>query len=67
MNKCTEYTDSLRVKLKQLLDTKNVSLYRIEIQTGVHRQIIKSFLAGGGIVYENGMALKTFVKQNTIN
>jgi len=64
MNKYTEYTDALRNRLQKLIDTKNVSLYRVEMQTGVHRQIIKSFLNGKGIIYENGMALKTFVKNN---
>lgn len=66
MNKCTEYTDNLRNKLKKIVDTKNMTLYRIELQTGVHRQIVKSFLSGKGIVYENGMALRSFVKRYTI-
>lgn len=67
MDKYSEYTDSLRQRLKELIDTKKVSLYRMQMQTGVHRQIIKNFLAGNKIMYDNGMALKIFIKNNTTN
>lgn len=58
------HSNNLRDELRKLIDTKNVSLYNIEMQTGVHRQIIKNFLNGRNLVYENGMTLKFFLENN---
>ena len=61
-NKYSEYSDNLRKKLKNVIEKHKLPLYTVGLKTGVHRQIIKNFLSGKGLNYENGMALKTYVK-----
>ena len=58
------YTDSLRKKLKLHMEVNKCTLYRIEKITGLHRQTVKGFLKGAGLNYENGMSLRTFIKDH---
>ena len=57
------YTDNLRKKLKDYMETNSCSLYRIEKGTGVHRQCLKKLLAGSGVTYETGMKIRKFMKE----
>jgi len=65
MEKFTAYTDNLRKKLKTHMEKSNLNTYQIETRTGVHRQIVARFVKEdvSGINYENGMAIRTYLKQ----
>jgi len=61
------YTNSLRKRLKDHMHVNNVSAYKIEMLTGIHRQIVKNFVNGKGLNYENGMTIRTYIKSNLKN
>lgn len=65
MNKYTPYTDNLRTKLKAHMEKNDLNTYQIETRTGVHRQIVARLVKEeySGITYENGMAIRTYLKQ----
>lgn len=63
--KCTEYTNNLRKKLRAHMEKMNFNTYQIESRTGVHRQVVARFVKEdfSGLSYENGMAIRTYLQQ----
>lgn len=56
------YTEHLKKKLREMVQSKKVTICHIEKFSGVHRYIVSRFLKLDeiGINYENGMALRNY-------